>query len=87
MVLPDDLPDGPTGRSYPGVVLRLLVVLAVVGLHVYALLDCIRTSPAQVRGLPFAAWMLLVLFLPAVGPMLWLWSGRPEAFDPVGRRR
>ena len=67
--------------------LRLLVVLAVVGLHVYAFVDCVRTSPAHVRGLPFAAWVLLVLFLPVVGPMLWLWSGRPEAFDPVGRRR
>lgn len=67
--------------------LRVLVVLLVVGLHVYALLDCVRTSPAEVRGLPFAAWVLIVLFVPVVGPLLWLWSGRPEAFDVVGRRR
>lgn len=67
--------------------LRLLVVLAVVGLHVYALVDCMRTRPEQVRGLPFAAWVLVVLLVPVVGPLLWLWSGRPEAFDPVGRRR
>lgn len=67
--------------------LRLLVVLAVVALHVYAFVDCMRTSPAHVRGLPFAAWVLVVLVVPVVGPLLWLWSGRPEAFDPVGRRR
>jgi hypothetical protein len=68
-------------------VLRFLLVLAVVGLHVYALIDCMRTSPTLVRGLPFAAWVTVVIFLPVVGPLLWLWSGRPEAFDPVGRRR
>lgn len=68
-------------------VLRFVVVLVAVGLHVYALIDCIRTPPTQVRGLPFAAWVLVVLFVPVVGPLLWLWSGRPEAFDQVGRRR
>ena len=67
--------------------LRLVVALAVIGLHVYALVDCIRTSPTEVRGLPYAAWVLVVLFVPVVGPMLWLWSGRPQAFDAVGRRR
>ncbi|MFC3689935.1 PLDc N-terminal domain-containing protein [Aquipuribacter hungaricus] len=67
--------------------LRLLVVLAVVGLHVYALVDCMRTQPSLVRGLPFAAWVLLVLFLPVVGPLLWLWAGRPGADDPAVRRR
>lgn len=66
--------------------LRLLVVLAVLAVHVYAFIDCIRTPPTEARGLPYALWVLVVLVVPVIGPLLWLFSGRPGAFGPVRRR-
>lgn len=73
--------------AYAGGMLRLLVVLAVLGLHVYAFIDVVRASPTQVRGLPFAVWVLVVIFVPVIGPLMWLWNGRPGAAGvPAGRR-
>jgi Phospholipase_D-nuclease N-terminal len=67
-------------------VLRVIVVLVVVGLLVYALVDCLRADSPDLRLLPRPAWLLLIL-VPLVGPLLYLLLGRPlrVADEPVVR--
>ena len=43
--------------------LRLLPYLLTIALTVYAVVDCIQTDDAQVRGLPKLLWLLLILLL------------------------
>ena len=44
------------------------------GLSIYALIDCLQTpSP---RNLPKAVWLVLIIFVPVIGPLLWLIYGR-----------
>lgn len=67
---------------------RALLVLALVGLTVYTLIDCARTPAADVRNLPKALWLLLIVVLPVVGPVGWLLAGRQTRRQPpraVGR--
>ena len=56
--------------------LRAVLVVLAVGLTVYALIDCARTEPHQVRALPKPIWVLVVLLLPVLGPLAWLVAGR-----------
>lgn len=44
---------------------------------IYALIDAIMTPRSQVRGLPKALWLLLVVIIPFVGAVAWLLLGRP----------
>ena len=57
---------------------RLLVGLAVatVVLTVYALVDAALFDRNRIRGLPRFAWILVVLFVPIIGPLLWIVVGR-----------
>jgi hypothetical protein len=48
-------------------------------LVVYCALNVITTPEDQVRNLPKLLWLLLVLFVPVVGPVAWLVAGRPQA--------
>lgn len=53
-----------------------LVALAVT---IYALIDCVRTRPSDVRSLPKQGWILAIILLPLIGAGLWFWLGRPFA--------
>jgi hypothetical protein len=57
---------------------RLLIGLAVVLviITVYALVDCSLLPRERIRGLPRWAWVLVILFVPVIGPVLWLLVGR-----------
>lgn len=55
---------------------RVLLALLVVGLTVYALVDCIRTDAAHVRRLPKALWVLVIVLIVLIGPLAWLVAGR-----------
>jgi hypothetical protein len=57
--------------------LRVLVPLVLLGLTVYTFVDCLQTAEAEQRHLPKLLWMLVILLLPAVGPIAWLVAGRP----------
>lgn len=52
--------------------------LIVLALWVYAALDVIATDDILVRNLPKSVWILLVLFVPPLGPIAWLILGRPQ---------
>ena len=56
--------------------IALPIVVAVV-LAVYALVDCLQTEPAEVRGPRRAIWLLLIVVVPVLGPVAWLVS-RPR---------
>ena len=57
---------------------RLALIFAILALAVYCLIECIRTDRRQVRYLPKALWLLLIL-IPVVGPGAWLLAGRPRS--------
>ncbi|MBT8224847.1 MAG: PLDc_N domain-containing protein [Dactylosporangium sp.] len=57
--------------------LLLLLLFINVMLLAVALIDCLSTERDEVRGLPKAVWVLIILLFPAVGPGVWFASGRP----------
>ena len=60
--------------------LRFAPYLAIfeIGLIVYCLIDAIQTPGPEVRNLPKMVWVLLILFVPYIGPIVWLVAGRPQ---------
>ena len=65
-----------------------LLLLAVL---VFALVDIITSDTWRVRYLPKVAWVLLVVFLPLIGSVLWFVLGKersaPKALGSVGDPR
>jgi hypothetical protein len=59
-------------------VLRIAPILIDLVLVLYCLIDAIQTPDAEVRNLPKWGWLLLILFIPWVGPIAWLLAGRPQ---------
>jgi hypothetical protein len=57
-------------------VLRAIGVLLVLGLTLYALIDCIRTDEHAVKGLPKMLWVLVIVLVSPIGPIAWLVAGR-----------
>ncbi len=53
------------------------VFVAELVLLVYCVFAIVKTPAQQVRLLPKAAWLLLVVLLPLVGGLGWLMLGRP----------
>ncbi|MBN1172407.1 MAG: PLDc_N domain-containing protein [Micromonosporaceae bacterium] len=58
---------------------RLLVVLVFseIALLTISLIDCLSSDREEVQALPKAAWLLVILIIPLVGPILWFAFGRP----------
>lgn len=56
--------------------MRYAVVLLVIGLTVYALIDCARTAPGDVKAMPKPLWLAVILLLSPIGPVAWLLAGR-----------
>lgn len=67
--------------------LRVLLSLLVLGVTLYALIDCLRTPAEQVRNLPKVLWMLLIVLLAVVGPLAWLLVGRQRPAPGPRRSR
>jgi hypothetical protein len=69
--------------------IRLLPWLLTIAVTVYAVVDCIQTDDARVRGLPKLLWLLLILLFPIVGSIAWFIAGRPQrgtaGRGPAGR--
>jgi hypothetical protein len=56
---------------------RFILVIAALALHVYVLIDLVRSPSAEVRLLPKWLW-LLVWLLPIAGPLCYLLAGQPR---------
>lgn len=57
---------------------RVLPALIQLALMVFCLIDCIQTDSILVRNLSKGWWILLIIFVPIVGPIAWLVAGRPQ---------
>lgn len=57
----------------------LVATLVWVALTVYSMLDVARTEPSRVRGVSRPWWALIIILLPLVGALLWLFAGRPRS--------
>lgn len=60
--------------------LRVVAVLVVVGVMVYAFVDCLRADARDLRHLPRPVWLLIIL-VPLAGPVAYLVAGRPLTVD------
>lgn len=63
-------------RTYHEGVIRTIPALFAIGLAIYALVDCVRAEERLIKALPRTAWMLLIAFVPLIGPIAWLVTGR-----------
>jgi hypothetical protein len=52
------------------------VGLVLFGVWIFCIIDAITTDPAQVRNLPKAVWIIIVILLVDLGSLLWLIAGR-----------
>ncbi|GEK22058.1 PLD nuclease N-terminal domain-containing protein [Cellulomonas xylanilytica] len=62
--------------------MRNLAVLLIIGLTVYCVIDVIRSTTHERLGVHPALWVLLIVFVPLLGPLAWLavrWSRRTAA--------
>jgi hypothetical protein len=55
---------------------RVILVLAVIGIMIYAVIDCLSTSEKETRGLPKPLWLLVIVALPLAGGIMWILFGR-----------
>lgn len=63
-------------------VVRFLPFVVELALLAYCLIDCIQTDEGDMRNLPKALWVILIIFLPIVGGVAWLVAGRPLSRAP-----
>jgi hypothetical protein len=59
---------------------RLLALFFLVdlALAVIALIDCLSTDARDIRALPRAAWIFLIVLFSPFGPIAWFIAGRPR---------
>ena len=71
---------------------RVIPLIIIFGLTIYALVDCARADETQIRNLPKWGWLLLIILLGpqavAIGPIAYLIAGRskPKGFRAPKRR-
>jgi len=61
-------------------VFKFLVLLAIiaVALTVWCLVEVLSANESRIRALRKPVWILLIVFVPFVGPIAWLTKGRPS---------
>jgi hypothetical protein len=64
-------------------ILRGLLLVAAFGLWIYCVFDVIRSDATSVRHLHKLIWLVLVILISPIGPLAWLFLGRPH---PLGTR-
>lgn len=67
-------------------IIRFAIPFVVLVIYVFALVDVILADQRRVRGLGRVAWLLIVIFLPIIGAILWFAIGRPRR-DRGGAQR
>lgn len=64
---------------------RVLPIIIAIALAVYALVDCLQTDPAEIRGPRRSIWIAIIVLVPVLGPGAWLISKSRFVHD-LGRR-
>jgi hypothetical protein len=57
----------------------LIISLLTVALLIFALVDLITSDNSQVKHLPKLVWVLIILFFPLVGSIVWLLAGKDRS--------
>jgi amino acid transporter len=61
----------------------VLIGLALLAFWLFSLFDVITAPEEEVRNVPKALWILIVVLIPLVGGLVWMVRGRPQvARDP-----
>ncbi|MCE0540090.1 PLD nuclease N-terminal domain-containing protein [Kineosporia rhizophila] len=58
---------------------RVLLVLAALGITIYAVIDCLRSNNDEIRTLPKPLWLLLIVMVPFFGGLIWIFFGHQAA--------
>lgn len=64
---------------------RVLPVIVLLALTIYAVVDLVQTDDSEVPMMPKWMWAVMVIFLPAVGPVVWIVMGRFGLLIPKQR--
>ena len=68
--------------------MKALLILLAIGLLIYAVIDCSRTPEQEVpSGIPRAVWLVLVVIVPILGPLLWIFASRSDQPSAGGGTR
>ncbi|MDA8368758.1 MAG: PLD nuclease N-terminal domain-containing protein [Nocardiopsaceae bacterium] len=59
-----------------------LITLFSIVLWVYAFFDALTTPAGEARNLPKILWLIIIVLFTPVGPLLWLFLGRPRSPAP-----
>lgn len=67
---------------------RWAVIAAIItlALMIFSIIDCSRTAESNIRSLPKWAWLIIIIFVPAIGSIAWIIAGRPKG-NGRGRRK
>lgn len=66
---------------------RVLVIVLLVALVVYALVDASQADAGRVRLMPRWLWIVAIILVPGAGALGWLFLGRPRGRQlPPGQR-
>ena len=65
--------------------LRLLPMLLILALALFAVIDCLSRDDDEIRGLPKVLWVLVILLFPLLGSLAWFIAGRPRGAGLPGR--
>jgi hypothetical protein len=67
---------------------RWAVIAAIItlALMIFSIIDCSRTAENNIRSLPKWAWLVIIIFVPAIGSIAWIIAGRPTG-NGRGRRK
>ncbi|MHB1170974.1 MAG: PLDc N-terminal domain-containing protein [Lacisediminihabitans sp.] len=57
----------------------LVVGLVAVAFTIYAAIDCLMTDGSRARGIPKPLWILVILFIPIIGAVLWFTLGKDRS--------
>jgi len=57
----------------------LLLSFVPIALIIFALVDLITTDESRVRHLPKMGWVLVIVFLPLIGSVVWLIVGKDRS--------
>jgi hypothetical protein len=61
----------------------IALTIAYLALVIFALVDVITSNDGQIKHLPKFAWILLIVFLPLIGSIVWLIAGRDRTLPSL----
>jgi hypothetical protein len=67
--------------------LRVVLIIALLGVYIASIIDVIRTPSRESRKLPVFVWLLIVILVPVIGGVMWWLLGRVWPDRRRGRRK